>query len=121
MPYLHPQVIAPPQQINNTDSQQDDYDDLLGLTTISTDDGGALDGMLDVKMERVDPECNEDLREYYDVLPDKSVQCKICDKVLKAGWHKYGRHYRWAYPLSRLIHKIYIKDITIYLFCNWFV
>lgn len=94
MPYLHPQVIAPPQQINNTDSQQDDYDDLLGLTTISTDDGGALDGMLDVKMERVDPECNEDLREYYDVLPDKSVQCKICDKVLKAGWHKYGRHYR---------------------------
>jgi hypothetical protein len=36
----------------------------------------------------------ESLRDCYDVMPDKSVKCKICQKVLKAGWHKYPRHYR---------------------------
>jgi hypothetical protein len=93
MPLLHPQINAHLSQ-PITSGLGDEYDALLNFPGITDDSNSGiapplLDGLnsiIDTKFDiRVDPECNEDLREFYDVLPDKSVQCKICDKVLKAG------------------------------------
>jgi len=63
---------------------------------LEADDNGYDDSnsMQMLQSEADVPLNGENLSQYYDILPDKSVKCRLCQKVLKAGWHKYPRHYR---------------------------
>lgn len=90
MPVLQPQAAL----VQTTKQEpQDDNNDMLDFSALTETYDGSTEGILN-EDKSMDPEYNEDLRDFYDVLADKSVKCKICDKVLKAGWHKFGRHYR---------------------------